>query len=142
MSAEENKGLIQRFYDEVINGGNLAAIDDIFSEDVVDHAAGRKQNSGIGGIRESIQSLRNAFPDINANSEFMISEGDLIAERWVSAGTHRGRFTGVPPTGKQITVTGINIYRIQDGKIAERWQEWDHRGTMRQLSGEQAPDIF
>lgn len=142
MSVDDNKALIRRFYDDVFNAGRFDLIDELFHDDVIDHTAGPGQKSGIEGIKDSVRYLRNAFPDVHATSEVLLGEGDLVAERWISVGTHRGRFVGVPPTGKRIRVTGINIFRFADGKIAERWLEWDRRGMLRQLSGDEAPDIF
>ncbi len=74
-----------------------------------------------------------AFPDLHVTPEDVIAEGDSVVARLTSRGTHQGEFQGIPPTGKQITLTGIEVFRIADGTIAERWGEFDFLGLLQQL---------
>lgn len=142
MSTEKNKALIRRFYDQVMNAGDLDAIDELFAADFIDHNARPNQPGGRESMRHVVAILREGFPDLHAVSDVMLAEGEYVAERWSSSGRHLGRFMGVPPTGKQIVVRGINIFRIVGNKITERWLEWDREGLIRQLSGTEAPSLF
>ena len=79
--------------------------------------------------------LRNAFPDIKYTVEDMIEDGDKLVARWSAKGTHKGEFMGIPPTGRQVSFTGIEIIRVKDGKAVEEWEELDRAGLMGQLTG-------
>lgn len=78
--------------------------------------------------------LREAFPDIKYTVEDMIEEGDKVVARWTTQGTHKGTFMGIPPTGKQVTFSGIEIIRIKDGQAVEEWEEFDRARLMQQLT--------
>jgi steroid delta-isomerase-like uncharacterized protein len=75
----------------------------------------------------------SAFPDVRLTIEDLIAEGDEVAERWTIRGTHRGDFMGVPATNKQVTVSGIDVYRYAGGKRVETWSQYDSLGMMQQL---------
>jgi steroid delta-isomerase-like uncharacterized protein len=77
--------------------------------------------------------FRGAFPDFYSTIDDQIAEGDGVATRWTMHGTHEGEFRGIAPTGKQITVTAIGIFRFSDGKVVESWDNFDQLGMMRQL---------
>ncbi len=119
MSTEQNKALVQHFYDEVFNKKNLAAIDDCLDPHIIEHALPPGLPAGSAGSRQFIGMYLAAFPDLHLTAEDMIAEGDEVTARFAMHGTHRGEFMGVPPTGKQVTMTGIQIVRIVGGKIAE-----------------------
>jgi predicted ester cyclase len=85
------------------------------------------------GIRQTIRMLREAFPDIHIRNEELIAEGDKVVSRQTSRGTHEGEFMGIRPTGKEVTWTGILMFRIADGKIVDQWLEQDVMGLMQQL---------
>ena len=74
-----------------------------------------------------------AFPDLHTWSEGMVAEGDEVAVRWMAEGTQQGELLGIPPTGKQARFSGMSIFRLAEGKIAEQWEEWDKLDLMRQL---------
>ena len=74
-----------------------------------------------------------AFPDLHSTVEYLIAEGDMVVSRFTMRGTHQGEFIGIPPTGKQVKVTGMVIHRFADGKIVEYWVKWDVLGMMQQL---------
>ena len=84
--------------------------------------------------------FRSAFPDFHVTIEDQIAEGDRVATRWTMRGTHEGEFRGISPTGKQITVTGIGIFRFSDGKVVESWDNFDQLGMMRQLGVIPSPE--
>jgi steroid delta-isomerase-like uncharacterized protein len=133
MSRESNKLLAQRVWEEVWHQGQLSQIDDLFTTDFVRHDPGGRELQGTEQNRQFIGSLRAAFPDVHYTVEDQIAEGDKVVVRYRFRGTHLGAFQGMPPTGKQVTYTGILIYRIGDGKIAEQWTEFDLLGFLRQL---------
>ena len=132
MSPERNKLLADRVWEEVWHQGQLSRIDELFSADFVRHDPGRELH-GTDQNRQFISSMRAAFPDVHYTVEDQIAEGDKVVVRYRFQGTHLGAFQGMPPTGKQVAYTGILIYRMADGKIAEQWTEFDLPGFLRQL---------
>jgi steroid delta-isomerase-like uncharacterized protein len=134
MSLEENKAIVRRFSEEVLSKGNLTVVDELFSKDVIDHnPATPDQTSGIEGVRQTLAMLREALPDMKCKIEDMIAEGDKVAMRSTTSGTHKGPLMGIPATGKQMTTTTFVIFRIKDGKITERWAQGDRLGMLQQL---------
>jgi steroid delta-isomerase-like uncharacterized protein len=133
MSSESNKLLAQRVWEEVWHQGQLGRIDDLFTADFVRHDPGGRELRGTEQNLQFIGSLRAAFPDVHYSVEDQIAEGDKVVVRYRFRGTHLGAFQGMPPTVKQVAYTGILIYRIVNGKIAEQWTELDLLGFLRQL---------
>jgi steroid delta-isomerase-like uncharacterized protein len=139
MSVDANRAVTQRFYEEVWNNGNLDAVDDIMTGNFVDHAAPPGFPSGPEGAKQVFTMYRSAFPDFRLNVWDLIAEGDKVVARWSTQGTHQGELMGIPPTGKRVEVTGIDIFRFAEGKIAEHWAEFDMLGLMQQLGVIPAP---
>ena len=130
MTTDDNKALVQRFFEEVINQRNLAALDQFA------HPGGVNHTVPPGMPQESNQFLGqylNAFPDVKATVEDLMADGDKVVARVSYRGTHQGAFRGIPPTGKQIAVTGINIFRIANGKLVEHWGLTDRLAVLQQL---------
>jgi steroid delta-isomerase-like uncharacterized protein len=117
---EENKEVIRRVFDEVVNQGNLDVIDELYSPDIEDHEPVPGAPPGIEGVKYSIGSLREAFPDLIVTIDDMSAHGDMVVVHNTWRGTHLGRLAGVDGTGKQVSFSGIVIWRFEDGKIAER----------------------
>jgi steroid delta-isomerase-like uncharacterized protein len=132
MSTEENKAIVRRFFEEGPSKGNLNIASELLSSDFTLHVH-LPVSSGINGIKEVITSCRAAFEHLNVTIEDMIAEGDNVAARFTAHGIHKGDFMGLPITGKPITMTGIEIFRIKDGKICELWAEANLLGLMQQL---------
>ncbi len=139
MSTEDNKAAVRRFYEEVINKKNLAAIDEFIDPHGIDHALPPGMPGGIEGSKQFIGMYLTAFPDLHFTVEDMIAEGDRVVSRLTTRGTHKGALMGIPPTGKQVTITGIDINRIVGGKSVEHWLEMDTMGMMQQLGVIPAP---
>jgi steroid delta-isomerase-like uncharacterized protein len=139
MSTEENKSVVQRSYDEFFNTGNLALVDQFHSNDFVAHVLGLPPIQGLEALKQLASGYLRAFPDLHITLEDMIAEGDKVMTRVSWRGTHKGEFIGIPPTGKQVTVTGMYGYRIADGKIAKWWDYSDNLGLMQQLGVVPAP---
>lgn len=132
MSVEENKTRVRQIY-EAISKGDLMALDHLLTADFVDHNPDPGQAPGLEGVKQGFAMFRTAFPDFQITLEDMIAEGDKVATRVTGRGTHKGEFQGIPPTGKQVTVAGIDIIRCAGGKCVERWGAFDNLGMMQQL---------
>ena len=132
MSTEENKALVRHGYEE-LNKGNLARLDEGFAANVVVHAPGGQEAHGLEEGKRLIIKLWRAFPDHHETVDDMVAEGDKVVTRVRWTGTHQGEFQGIAPTGKQVTLKAITIYRIVGGKIVEVWEEADILGLMQQL---------
>ncbi len=133
MMTEDNKELVRLLIEEDISRGNVAVAERIISPDFHDHTNPPGMQRGLEGHMAIVSLFRNAFPDMQWTIDDMVSEGDKVAIRTTLRATHQGEFFGIPPTGKQVTVTGIHILRIADGKIAEHWGNNDDLGMMQQL---------
>ncbi|MCS6926799.1 MAG: ester cyclase [Candidatus Binatia bacterium] len=133
MSAE-NKAVFRRYFEEVLNAGNLDLVDDLIARSYVSHyPTGYDFGGGPEGVKQIVSAVRTGFPDVHFTVEDVIAEGDRVVGRWTFRGTHQGDFMGIPPTGRKVSVMGIAIYRIARGKIAEAWVAWDAMGLMQQL---------
>lgn len=133
---EQNKTLVLRLYEEVFNARNLAIIDEIVSPNFIDHNPEPGFPPDRDGIKQVIIGFRDFFPDNQLTVEDWVVEGDKVVTRVIFRGTHQGEFLGIPPTGKQVMMTGFDIHRIKDGKIVERWGLFDTLMLMQQLGQE------
>jgi predicted ester cyclase len=135
---EENKAMLQRFYDEGWNANNLDVYDEMVAESFHEWP-GVPGLEGREGFRQLNVMFRAAMPDIWVTVDRLAAEGDRVACRWTSTGTHQGELFGIGPTGKQATVTGTSITRVSGGMIAEDWTNWDTLGLLQQLGAVPAP---
>ena len=131
-----NKALLQRVYD-VFNSGNVDDLDEFVAEDFVDHTPGVPP--GRQGLKQVILGARAAFPDLIIVAEDLIAEGDKVVSRGSWTGTHTGPMGAIAATGKKVKVEGIDIIRVQNGKIVEHWEATDNYGLMVQLGVIQLP---
>ena len=132
---ESNKRLIREMDDEVWNKGNVEIIDEIFSPNFVWHfLPADSETRGLDSLREHVLSHREAFPNWTEEIKHIVAEGDLVIIHFVSRGTNEGSFLGNPPTGKQIQINEMSIFRIADGKIAEQWLLPDLFSIQKQLA--------
>ena len=132
--SDVNKILSRRVLKEVFSEGNLDMVAEIFSEDHVHHdPAMPEEGHGREHFKEFASMYRSAFPDINIEIEDQIAEGDKVVTRWTGTGTHEGELTGIAPTGNPVTLPGVEIVRISDGKLVEGWEGYDSMTMMRQL---------
>lgn len=130
MLTDDNKALVQRFYDEVINQRNLAALGQFVSPNAVNHTvpAGLPQ-----GPSQFLSMHLNAFPDVKVTVEDLLADGDKVVALISVQGTQQGAFRAISATGRPITVMGINIFRIVNGQIAEHWGLTDRLSALQQL---------
>lgn len=133
MSIEANKTAFRNWFDATWNAADPARIDAATADDFQLHAAGPGRIDGREALKATVAQWRAAFPDGRMELDFLFAEKDRVAARWTARGTHRGAFLGLPPTGRTVGWTGLTIYRLADGKVAEAWGEVDGLGLMRQL---------
>ena len=122
----------------VTGSGNVAALEGLLSADVVDHGVGGPEVEdlrGSGAVREDVLAFRQAFPDVQITVEdaFAAGSGDKVAVRWRLSGTHKDTFQGIPASGRKVTMRGIDVLRIEGGRIVERWGSADELGLLQQL---------
>ena len=131
-AAADPKAIARRLYEDVLNKGALDALDEIATQDFVEHDPLPGQTTGLEGLRQRITMLREGL-GARYTIQDMIAEGDRLAVRWTNEGTHSADFLGIPATGKRFSITGIDIFRLSDGKLAEHWHVVDQLLLLQQL---------
>lgn len=139
MSTEENKALVRR-YVEAIHKGNAYEGEELLAPGFAFHVSGAPGPLDSEGFRQLFAGLLTAFPDLAVTNEELIAEGDKVAGRWTTRGTHRGELQGIPPTGRRVKITSMDVNRITDGRISARWHEYDALAMMQQLGVIPAPE--
>lgn len=139
MSTDANKVLVRRVYEEVFTHKDLEVLAEVMISGLVDHDPLPGQRSGREGFKDAFAAVHAAFPDYESVIDDEVAEGDKVVLRYTSRGTHRGELMGIVPSGKEVSFTGIAIWRVTDGKIVERWNEADIMGLMRQLGAVRRP---
>jgi predicted ester cyclase len=133
MSAEENKAVIRRLFEEVYNDHNMDVLDELVAEDVVNHSAVAEHQRGIEGFKHVMGWGSALSPDARYELLDIIAEGDMVACRVRVGGTMQGELFGVAPTGKRFSAEHVHWHRVADGKLVERWAVRDDLGTLIQL---------
>ncbi len=133
VSTEENKALVRRYVEEVGNEGNLELAEEIFDSYLAHQPDGSVLERGPEDVKRFMGEFRSAFPDFHTTIEDQIAEGDKVVTRWRMRGTHQGEFRGIAPTGKELEITGIGIFRFSGGKVVESWDNFDQLGMLQQL---------
>ncbi len=136
MSTEDNKALVQRFFEEVCNERNLGVANELFTADHTYHDPSSPSiGPGPEGMKQLMSTYQTAFPDAHWDIDAMLvtEEGDTVVTRWTGRGTHTADLPGIPATGKKAMVPGIWIHRVVGGKIVESWNVWDTLGMLQQL---------
>ncbi len=131
MSIEENKALVRRFVEEVQCQHNLAAVDELFAPDFVDHSS--PDAVGRAAVRQFFSMMFAAFPDMGFTIQQQIAEGDKVLTYKTFHGTHLGPFNGIAPTGRAVNIDVMDILTVASGKITEHWQVADYLSMMQQL---------
>jgi steroid delta-isomerase-like uncharacterized protein len=136
---DENVEIARVFHEEAINAGNLDALQDILHPDVVHHAAGGYPDVVTAeGVTSMMADFPAAFSDLHYTIDFFVAQDDMVVERYTATGTQTGPLGDLPASGRTATWTGVNIFRIECGKIVEIWSEVDALSRAQQLSGETA----
>lgn len=133
MSEARNVATLERFVEEVINQGQFEAADELVEENFVELDPFPGQQQGREGLKDVIRMMRIGFPDIHWTVEETIASGDKVVSRFKWTGTQRGEFLGIPATGRKVTVPGVVIDRLNDGKMADSRILMDTLGMMQQL---------
>lgn len=140
--SEELKTFARRWYDAMTNAfatGDLGVLDELIVADFVEHNPSPGQGPGLEGLKQLFAQFQTAFPGMRITAEDVVAEGDKVAARFTMRGTNTGSFAGTPPTGKEVTVEGIDILRVAGGKIVEHWGQYDQLGMMQQLGAVPTP---
>ncbi|WP_255681895.1 ester cyclase [Natrinema sp. SYSU A 869] len=135
---EENKQIIHRFVEEVVNNGNYDRIDELVAEDLIDQTP-FGETRGRDALRDTMTQIRTAFPDFSVTSHEIVAEGDSVAVRMNQRGTHEGEFMSLEPTGRTFDIEAMGFARLEDGQIAERWAQPDMLGLLQQLGVVESP---
>lgn len=133
MAAEENTAVVRRYVEEGFNAGSMDALDEVFAPGFVNHDPGNPAVRDLEGLKESVRMLHQAFPDVHTSIDALFTDGDCVIKRFTLHGTQQGEFNGIPPTGKQITLEGIDILRVSEGRIQEIWMGIDYLAMLQQL---------
>ncbi|WP_448626013.1 ester cyclase [Geodermatophilus sp. URMC 64] len=133
MSIDDNKALYTRWFDSVVNTGDLARAEELLASDYVLHFPGLPGPADRRMHQQLVAMFRTGFPDWVETVEDVVAEGDRVVVRLVGRGTHLGEFQGIPPTGRRVEAQGIGMGRIADGRIAEAWAAYDALGLLQQI---------
>ena len=135
MSREANIESNDRFV-EAVSTGNLEALHELISENVIDHDPAPDQGPGAQGFIDFFTTFRAAFPDLYSTVEHLVATDDQVAVAYRVRGTQQGDFMGIPATGKRVDARGMQIGRYEDGKLVERWGSSDQLSIFQQLGAE------
>jgi steroid delta-isomerase-like uncharacterized protein len=130
--AENTKDVARRYYDAVLNRGDVDLLDELATSEYIEHDPLPGQGTGRQGLKDRVTAIATAFGQ-TFTIEDVIAESDRVVVRWTGSGKHVGEFMGIPPTGRSFTIAGIDIHRIEDGRIAEHWHVVDQLSLMQQL---------
>jgi predicted ester cyclase len=130
---EAQKEMVRSYYEDVVGAGRLELLDELFDPDYQEHETFPTGGNGLPAFKRWLAAIAAAFPDREVTLHAMVAEGDLVAARWSSRATHSGQLAHIPPTGRQLTITGTGFFRFADDKIVERWSEEDRWGMFEQL---------
>jgi steroid delta-isomerase-like uncharacterized protein len=133
MSLEANKDVVRAYVETIFNQRQVDRADELVAADYLDHAALPGQASGLEGAKKKWAMYLAGIPDLRVTIEELVAEADKVAVRRSYEGTHQGELLGVPATGKQVRISGISIFRLAGGKIAEQWEQLDRLALMQQL---------
>ena len=139
MSEAQNKEVARRFSAELWGEGNVALADQLLAPDLVDHSLMSPDMSGREGHKQMLAQFRAAFPDLKVTVDDVIAEGSMACVLWHGDGTNSGELMGIPATGKTVHVTGMELLRLENGQIKERWAEFGMFALMMQLGVIPAP---
>jgi predicted ester cyclase len=140
MTSTRNKQIVEEFITALFTDGDLTAVDRYLDPDFINHDPPLPgAPDGPDGMRQAAELFRHAFPDWRSDAQHMIAEDDLVAEHFVAHGTHGGSVMGETPTGHDVVLRGVNIFRIAQDKIVERWGRLDDLGLLQQLGLAQRP---
>ena len=133
MSTEQNKAIIRRLFEEGLNQNKPSVIDELLAPNFVIYNSPVGTVHGPAGFRQGIEGFRKSFPDLHVTFEEEFADDDVVVHRGYLTGTHQGEFEGVPPTGKQIKINTLDIWRLKNGRAVENWVQMDMLSLMQQV---------
>jgi steroid delta-isomerase-like uncharacterized protein len=136
--SEQNKTIARRVLDALWNQEHFAFVDEMVASDYDGHSS--TVFHGPDGAIQFVPKMRHAFPDFRFTVEEQIAEADRVVTRWTIRGTHEGEFQGVPASGRHMTMTGITVFRVANGKLIEGWTNEDLLGLMVRIGAIPAPE--
>lgn len=134
---EENKELVRRHF-QAINERDREMVAELHAEDVTVHS-GDRELDGLEAVLVSWWAQIDAIPDLTDTIDMLLAEGDKVAVRYTTTGTHEGEFLGIEPTGEEVEVTSMAVIRVEDGQLAEWWNHPDRFGLFQQLGVVEPP---
>ena len=132
MSLEENKTAVRRLYEDVMNNGAVDLLEDLAAPDYIEHSPFPGQPEGIAGLKARLATIRAGLAPQYA-LQHLFGEGDMVAAHWTMTGKHNGALMGIPPTDRAVEISGIDIHRLRDGKLAEHWHVIETFEMLQQL---------
>lgn len=132
-TAEQNKAFIQRVTEEFYNQGKIELAEQFYASTYVHHDPASPQVRDRDGLKEALRAFRAGCPDLQITTDALFAEGDTVTKRWTYHATHTGDLSGLPPTGRRITMSGLELFRLAGGKIVESWLAYDNLSLMQQL---------
>ncbi len=132
MSARRNEKVVRSYYEDVLNDGRVDLIDELAVTAYREHDPLPGQGEGRDGLKDRVTMLRVGLSP-RFTLDDVICDGDKVVVRWTNDGTHVSNFAGIPATGKSFSIAGIDIHRLQDGKLAEHWHVIDQLAMLQQL---------
>lgn len=139
MSTAQNKTIVSRIYEELLNQEKKSVIDEIFASDVVIHDPFMGTMAGVEAFKQLLGMFDAGFPGHRVKVENITAEGDYVSVLHTHTATHTGQFMNLPPTGKQVMVNGLELFRLQNGKIAEFWRKDDDVSLLMQIGAIPVP---
>lgn len=133
MTNEKYLELVRQLFEDAFNAGNMALVDEAVAPNYVDHSTFAAPAPGVEGFKLRITNLRKTFPDGTFTVDEIFAHADKVVFRWTFRGKDTGGFMGREPTQRSVTVAGINIERLAEGKIVEHWSAPDNLGMLQQL---------
>jgi steroid delta-isomerase-like uncharacterized protein len=141
MSAEENKAIVRRYFEEAWGKGNLDVMDELMAPDFVNHGSVPGHPvTDREDMKRIEEATRQAFPDVSFEMHDMVAEGDMVVYRWTGGGSQQGEFMGIPPSGRRFSTQGAVFSRVRDGKIVEQRRIVDVYTMMQQLGAIPSPE--
>ena len=140
MSLEENKAVVLRMTEELYNKGNIESADQFFAGAYVHRDPASPHVTDLAGLKETLRAFRAACPDLHITSDELLADGDKVTKRWTLHGTHTADLGGLPPTGRRITLSGLELFRLANGKIVESWVAYDNLSLLQQLGAIPTPE--
>ncbi len=130
---QNNKSVVKRFYDEVLNNGDFSLVTTMVRDDFIDNSPAPGQEGGLDGLLKRVTTLRSAIPDLNFHVEELLADGDRVVAKWTFTGTLRTPFMGMEPTKDGLVIRGLDYIRMTDGKVRERWQFVNQTEVLKRL---------